>query len=348
MKEISSISINDPVFTPNQSRNFFQRGMLKLIKDERDLPFIYLCLKITFLVIPVGIYLFIPGRFNWWIASVFVVANMVIGLGPYLLMLHNTSHRQLFKKEYNLLNYYIPYILGPFYGQSPETYFHHHVIMHHVENNIPPDISSTMHYRRDSLRGFLIYFSKFFLYGIFELTLYFKRKNRGSFLRKTLTGEVLFILMCIGLSFISWRATFMVFMLPFFIARFGMMAGNWAQHAFIDQNNPGNSFVNSISCINTGYNKRCFNDGYHIGHHLRPALHWTDMPGDFIKNASRYAEQKAIVFQGIDYFYIWFLLMTKNYGKLADRFVVINNSFTKRDDVIAFLKSRTQKFPLPA
>jgi fatty acid desaturase len=348
MEQFSAININDPVFTPNQSRNFFQKGLLKLIKDERDLPFIYLCLKITFLVIPVGVYLFIPGCFNWWIASALLVANMVIGLGPYLLMLHNTSHRQLFKQKYKLLNYYIPYILGPFYGQSPETYFHHHVIMHHVENNIPPDISSTMHYRRDSIRGFLIYFSKFFLYGIFELTLYFKRKNRGTFLRKTLTGEIGFILACVVLSYFNWRATLMVFMLPFFIARFGMMAGNWAQHAFIDQNNPGNSFLNSISCINTGYNKRCFNDGYHIGHHLRPALHWTDMPGDFIKNVARYAEQKAIVFQGIDYFYIWALLMTKSYGKLADKFVVLDKSFTKRDEVIAFLKSRTQKFPLPS
>jgi len=340
-----SLNIKDPVFDPGQSRNFFQKRILNLIRDERDLPFIILCLKITFIVIPVAIYLFIPGCFRWWIAIIFLATNMVMGLGPFLLMLHNTSHRKLFKKEYDFLNLYIPYILGPFYGESPETYFHHHVAMHHVENNIPPDISSTMHYRRDSVRAFLLYFSKFFIYGIFELSIYFKRKKRGTFIKKIVAGEIGFIIFCTALSFFNWQATLMVFIMPFFIARFAMMAGNWAQHAFIDQNNPGNSFLNSISCINCSYNKRCFNDGYHIGHHLRPALHWTEMPRDFIKNLARYAEQKAVVFQGIDYFYIWALLMTKNYGKLADRFVDLNKSFTKRNDIIAFLKSRTRKFP---
>lgn len=344
MTQSSTLNISDPVFNPQQSRNFFQRWVLTLIRDERDLPFISLCLKITFIVIPVAVYLFIPGRFNWWIAIAFLVLNMAIGLGPFLLMLHNTSHRKLFKKEYSFFNLYIPYILGPFYGESPETYFHHHVVMHHVENNIPPDISSTMLYRRDSMRAFFVYFLKFFLYGILSLTIYFKRKKRAEFIKKTLAGEIGFIVFCAVLAFFNWRATLMVFILPYFIARFMMMAGNWAQHAFIDQDNPGSPFLNSISCINSIYNKRCFNDGYHIGHHLRPALHWTDMPGDFIKNKARYAEQKSVVFQGIDYFHIWFLLMTKNYGKLADKFVNIDNTFTKRNEIIDFLKSRTQKF----
>jgi hypothetical protein len=69
------------------------------------------------------------------------------------------------------------------------------------------------------------------------------------------------------------------------------------------------------------------------------------MPTDFIKNISRYAEKKAIVFQGIDFFYIWLLLMTKNYDRLAAGFVDLNHSYTNRDEVIAFLKSKTQKFP---
>ena len=35
--------------------------------------------------------------------------------------------------------------------------------------------------------------------------------------------------------------------------------------AFIDQSRPESSYVNSITCINTYYNRTCFNDGYHIG-----------------------------------------------------------------------------------
>ena len=340
---ISVDTIHDPVFVKKSRYNFLQKLLLHLIRDERDLPFIYLCLKITFIVIPVAIYLYIPGQFNWWIASLYLVLNLVIGLGPFVLMLHNTSHRKLFKKEFGLLNYYIPWVLGPFYGESPETYFHHHVAMHHPEENLPPDISSTMKYRRDSIGAFMTYFGRFFFIGIYELTLYFKQRKRTMFLRKVLLGESSFILMCILLSLINWKATLFVFILPFVFVRFGMMAGNWAQHAFIDKNDPGNSYHNSITCINSAYNKKCFNDGYHIGHHLKPAMHWTDMPVDFIKNQNIYASQKAVVFEGVDYFYIWFLLMTKNYNKLASKFVNINHAFPDRDSIIAFLKTRTAK-----
>ena len=46
------------------------------------------------------------------------------------------------------LNLYIPWLLGPFFGETPETYFVHHVGMHHVEENLEDDLSSTMPYKR--------------------------------------------------------------------------------------------------------------------------------------------------------------------------------------------------------
>ena len=106
-----------------------------------------------------------------------------------------------------------------------------------------------------------------------------------------------------------------------------MMAGNWGQHAFIDANDPANNYRNSITLINTIYNRRCFNDGYHIGHHLRPHMHWTEMPNDFLRNKDKYAENKAIVFEGMDFQMVWFWLMLKRYDVLADRFVNINNAY---------------------
>ena len=99
-----------------------------------------------------------------------------------------------------------------------------------------------------------------------------------------------------------------------------MMAGNWAQHAFIDPGTPGNCYRNSITCINSGYNKKCWNDGYHIGHHLYPSLHWTEMPGEFLNNLEKYKMEDAIVFRKLDYFLIWLLLMTNSYTTLANYF----------------------------
>ncbi|MEM9820001.1 MAG: fatty acid desaturase, partial [Bacteroidota bacterium] len=171
----------------------------------------------------------------------------------------------------------------------------------------------------------------------------FKRKNRKTFVKRIIRGEFSFLLLCIALCFINWKATLLVFGLPFVVIRFAMMAGNWGQHAFIDASDPSNNYRNSITLINSLYNRRCFNDGYHIGHHLRPHMHWTDMPNDFIRNKDKYAENKAIVFEGMDFQTVWFWLMLKRYDVLADRFVNINNVYQSKEEIIAFLKERTRK-----
>ena len=80
--------------------------------------------------------------------------------GPFGLMLHCISHRKLFKKGYTWIFHYVIWIVCPFFGHTPETYFAHHMGMHHVENNMIDDASSTLPYQRDSLRGFLAYIGR--------------------------------------------------------------------------------------------------------------------------------------------------------------------------------------------
>jgi len=338
------LKLTDPIFVEKSNYNFLNRQFLKLIRDERDLPFVHLSLRILLFVIPVSILLFF--YFKWWIAIPFLIFNIATGLGPFILMLHNTSHRKLFKQEYDPLNKIIPWVLGPFYGETPETYFGHHIMMHHAENNLIDDLSCTMNYQRDSFIDYMKYFFLFFFFGMSDLSYYFKRKNRIKFLRKVILGEVGFIVMCIVLWQFNWQATLMVFVLPFVIARFGMMAGNWAQHAFIDASSPANSYRNSITCINCTYNRTCFNDGYHIGHHLRPNMHWTEMPIEFEKNVEKYAQNEAVIFQGTDFFVIWFMLVTKNYKYLASKFVDVGERFKTQDEIIAFLKQRVASIPV--
>jgi fatty acid desaturase len=124
-----------------------------------------------------------------------------------------------------------------------------------------------------------------------------------------------------------------------------MMAGNWGQHAFIDADAPANCYRNSITCVNTVYNHKAFNDGYHIVHHLKPALHYTEMAQEFIDNQADYVRERAIVFQGIDFFGVWFLLMTKNYRALAKRYVNLEATPKSEAEIIALLKQRTARIP---
>ncbi|MCB9235401.1 MAG: fatty acid desaturase [Bacteroidia bacterium] len=345
MRALSAIS--DPIFDPKKPYNSLDRFFLKFIRDERDLPFIYTTLKITFIMMPIGILLFFPfiKGWVWWLLAVgyFYLNNLVLK-GPFGLMFHCTNHRKWFKKKYHVFNYYLPWVVAPFFGQSPETYFCHHINMHHPENNLEMDKSSTMGFQRDKFGDFMKYFGEFLFLGIYELASYFQWRKNSRLRNKAIFGELSFFLMCGLLGyFISWQATIWVFLLPLLLYRFVAMMGNWAQHAFVDPDEPGNSYKNSLTCINVKYNHKCWNDGYHISHHVRPAMHWTDHPNYFLKTLDAYAENKSIIFEGLDFLGVFVTLMRGDYQKLADHFVNVNNTFKNDEEVIAHLKRRTAK-----
>jgi fatty acid desaturase len=344
MNSTTSITLSDPEHIQSERTNPINAFFISLLNDKRDLPFIHLTFLILFTTVPAAVFLFIPGMFNWWFALIYFVLNSFFLMGPYILMLHNVSHRSLFKRKYKLLNKIIPWIVGPFFGETPETYFAHHIGMHHAENNLDDDLSSTMKSQRDSFRDFMKYFLHFFIFGIPALYAYMKKRKRRKIMRSMVAGEVSFVVFAIILLFINWKASVAVFVFPIVFTRFMMMAGNWAQHSFIDMNAPDNNYRNSITCINSRYNRTCWNDGYHIGHHLYPTLHWTEMPAEFRRNIDVYKREGAIVFHKLDYFMIWFLLMTKNYKALAKMYVELDTENPKTQlEIIALLKSRTAK-----
>jgi fatty acid desaturase len=215
--------------------------------------------------------------------------------------------------------------------------------MHHAENNLKDDESSTMPFQRDSLKDFSIYFGKFLFRGVYDLVRYFSYKKRKSLMIRSARGELLFILFCIAMSFISFKATLWVFIIPMFIYRLVAMMGNWAQHSFIDAADPGNEYKNSITCINTKYNLKCWNDGYHISHHEKQTMHWTEHPVYFQKTLDKYVSNDAIVFDGIHFLHVFIWLMRKRYDLLAKNFVKLGNKYSTTEEVETFLKSRTKK-----
>ena len=167
----------------------------------------------------VSTYLIIPGNFSCWIATIYLIFNCSVFMPPVVLMTHSTSHRKFFKQKYRYLNYYLTWIIGPFYGLSPNTFFAHHIGMHHIENNLPNDLNCTIPYQRDSIIDFGIYFFKFIIFSIFDLPRYFMKNNRSCFVRKVLFGEFSFIILCLSLIFINWQSALFVFIIPFILLK---------------------------------------------------------------------------------------------------------------------------------
>lgn len=336
----------DPLYQSVKGFNGYDKFWMRFINDKRDLPFIYLLSRVHLLVILPGIVLFtplLPGWIWWTIAIPYFYISQFYFKGRFGLMFHCICHRKLFRKKYQWLHTYITWIVCPFFGHSPEGYFAHHMGMHHIENNMPDDTSSTMGYQRDSLSHFLHYFFNFIVNGVKDTLSYFYIRNRKKLYNRLRLGEFCYYAFCIGMCFVNLKATLLVCIFPLFFCRLVSMLGNWTQHAFVDADDPSNPYKNSVNCINTSYNKTCWNDGYHVIHHLRPGMHYTEMPLEFIRLKDSFAENKAIVFDSLNYLHIFLFLLTGRYDKLVRHLVNINNVFASDEEAVMLMKSRTEK-----
>jgi fatty acid desaturase len=336
--------ITDPRSAPVPSR---VRWATKYLNDPRDAVFIDLMFQ-CFLFSAVGVSLFWVKDLSIWISVVYWAACFGLVLDRFTLMLHCTSHRALFKPEYAVLNQIIPWVLSPFFGQTPNTYFAHHMGMHHAEENLQDDLSTTMYFRRDSFGHWLRYWARFMTVGLFDLSAYMLRRNRKRLFARILIGEGTYWGTFALLLWLNPHATLTVFAVPLLTIRTLMMMGNWAQHAFIAQGGPDNAYTASITCINSRYNRRCFNDGYHIGHHLKARAHWTEYPVQFERELDAYVAQGAIVFENLDYFMIWLFLMTGRWKALAKAYVPLPGAPVRTEEqIVALLKERVRAFPAP-
>jgi len=337
------VSVTDPMAAPVYAPSRFQRAIEALLWDSRDAVFLRLTLKVIFILVPFIAALY--AWFSWPLAIAFWAVQLGWLSAPVILMLHNTMHRPFFKRR-AVLNKAHPYLMSLLFG-IPTGYMEHHVAMHHVENNLPPDLSSTMRFQRDSFVHFLAYWARFFFFIVVDLPRYLWRKKRLNLMRSALISTLAhWAIMGVLLS-LHWRATLVAFVVPWFTIHLLMMIGNWGQHAFIDERQPGNSYVNSITCINSGYNARAFNDGYHIGHHVKSNRHWTEMPKDFLDNLDRYGKEGCIVFERLDFFIVSILLFLKQYDFLARRFVRMPGDDRTHEEIVSFLKSRTRRIEEP-
>src|SRR6188768_3958787 len=170
----------------------FLKGTARMLNDARDTSVVWLMLQCV-LVVTVGISLFIcPNALGisvWYLAPLYYGLIVLTVMDRFTLMIHFTSHRQLFNRDYQSLNHIIPWLLGPFFGQTPNAYFAHHMGMHHREENLKDDLSSTMRFKRDRLDHWLRYWGRFLLFGVIELYAYFSRRGQFKLRSRLLVGE---------------------------------------------------------------------------------------------------------------------------------------------------------------
>ena len=339
--------ITDPVYEKPSRFTTYQKFWLRHIHDKRDLPFAMLLTLVHLTVLPTAILLYTPVFGNWWwpVAIIYFYFSQFYLKGSFGLMLHCLCHRKFFRNS-KLAYKYLFWCICPLFGHPGDSYNVHHLGMHHVENNMPTDASCTMGYNRDSFSDFMLYWLRFMFLGAHETVLYFFRRKRKKMGHRVTISEIGFILIAIPLCFLNLKATLLVLIIPYVFARFVMILGNWTQHAFVDPKEPENDYASNIICLNTAYNRKCWNDGYHAIHHIRPGAHYTELPLLFKQMIPGFKANKTFIFESIHYLHIFAYLMFKRYDKLASYMVNVQETFSDKDDAISLLKSRTKKFDL--
>lgn len=312
---------SDPILPVIEPHNAVERWFVARLRDPRDLHFVRVSAVLSAVVMSVGA-LFALGVLPLWLGPVWVLLMFQQMAGRFTLMLHAVCHRPLFKREHGWMEAYIPWVLGPFFGHTPGSFYVHHVGMHHPENNLAEDLSSTMGYRRDEVGQFVHYWARFFFVGTLHLYRYLSHRRRDALARRFVRGELSWLVGVAALLLLAPGPTLVVFVLPFLLIRVFMMTGNWAQHAFVAPDRPDDACGNSTCLINVPYNHKCYNDGYHVVHHIKATLHWTEMAKWYQDHLDELGARDALVFDGLgNNQTVWWCLMTQQWDKLASHVV---------------------------
>jgi hypothetical protein len=217
-----------------------------VVRHRSDVVFLTYILALFAIGIPNMVLLFL--HFNWF-QAILQWAFVTYFVGPYSILLHNHIHgRGVMSKPWALADTLFPYILGPMMGQTWNSFYYHHK-HHHVEENGPDDLSSTLRYQRDSGFDLALYIGRFVFLIWLELPLYYVRKGRPGFGFKFFVWEVSSYAFIILLARVNFAAAMTTLVLPLIQWRIAIMANNWGQHAFIDEDEPDSNLRCSITLI---------------------------------------------------------------------------------------------------
>jgi fatty acid desaturase len=189
---------------------------------------------------------------------------------------HNHMHRRTFRAA--LANLVLDHVLGPLTGTTATSIISEHNRRHHRHSNSPDD------FVRASLVGFrsqwlnlLCFFPRAWFELYFRKPLDFAawwRTNRTLFWRG-LAEQVSLWGTFGALLLADWQATLLYVTLPWLHGQWWLITFNLLQHQDLEQDDP---WQNSRNLTDRWTNLLFFNVGFHTAHHLRPTLHWSDLP----------------------------------------------------------------------
>jgi fatty acid desaturase len=95
-----------------------------------------------------------------------------------------------------------------------------------------------------------------------------------------------------GLFYLSWFNTLVIFFVPMLIGYVATCWHTYAHHAGLDTDDP---FHASHNVMDRLYNIMTGNLGYHTAHHIKPGLHWSQLPEYHASIAERIPQELFVM-----------------------------------------------------
>ena len=305
---------------------FLERIGQQVLRDHRDTPALRIMVSLTLTAVPIFLLQLYLGKPRLLLVIAFYLSLTGLKFQRSVRMFsakHLEAHHPqgYFSGIYNkVFGRYVEFFLGYFYGDLPELGRTVHVRLHHKENGGFDDNASTLVYDRTNPMHFFLYLSDniWTTLGLAPHA-YFRAKGDVKNQRRMLLGIIRYFVYFAAVFIYDWRIGILYLLVPLFCMNFIMAITSWVQHAFCDQEHPEDYFVNTVTVYD---DVNFMNEGYHLCHHHRSGLHWTDMPAHMERLRDKMRESGSLVFRDMDFMELFIeLTLLRRMDVLAEKLV---------------------------
>ncbi|HJZ66469.1 MAG TPA: fatty acid desaturase [Candidatus Acidoferrum sp.] len=316
----------------------------KVLRDPRDTPALRVMVSLTLTIVPIFVAQVVLGKPRLLFVLVFYLALYGLKFHRFVRMFsasHVEAHRSqgYFSEKYDkVFGRYLEFFLGYFYGNLPELGRTAHVCLHHKENAGFDDTRNTMGYDRTSKVDFLWFLSDnmWTVLGLAPYA-YFRAKGDEKNRRRMLRGMACYYAYFAAVFVYDWRIGALYVLVPILCMNFINAITAWVQHAFCDPERPEDYFANTVTVMDE---VNFMNEGFHLCHHHRSSLHWTDLPVHFGQIGHRMREAGSLVFRDLDFFGLFLeLTVLRRMDVLAEK--LIPWEAMSHEEKLALLTKRT-------